>query len=122
MCNNSDLPFVQVIVPVRNEEKKINQCLNSIIKQDYPREKFEVLIVDGMSTDKTRDIVKKYVNCNSNFKLMENPKKIAPSALNIGLINSKGDIIIRVDGHCYINEDFISKSIKYSIVLSVCFV
>lgn len=115
MHSNSELPFVSVIVPVRNEGTKINQCLDSIITQDYPSEKIEVLIVDGMSTDKTRYIVNKYINCYSNFKLINNKKIIAPSALNIGLKNAKGDIIIRVDGHCYIKEDFISKSIYYSM-------
>jgi len=55
-----EYPFVSVIVGIRNEEKFIEECIESLLDLDYPRDSYEIIIVDGMSTDKTPDIVKKY--------------------------------------------------------------
>lgn len=107
------LPFVSIIIACRNEEKFINRCLNSIIANDYPKEKLEVLVVDGMSEDRTREILKKYQKRYSFIKFLDNPKKITPSALNIGIKNSKGEIIIRVGSHAKYRKDYVSKSIEY---------
>ena len=56
-----DLPKVTIIIPCRNEKKFIGKCLDSLIAQDYPKDKLEILIIDGISTDKTREIVEAYV-------------------------------------------------------------
>ena len=111
--NYSNLPFVSVIIPCRNEEKFISVCLNSIIKNDYPKERLEILVVDGMSEDKTREIVEKYTRQYPFVKLLENPKKITPAAMNIGIKNSKGEIIIKMDAHTIYEKDYISKCVKY---------
>lgn len=105
--------MISVIIPCRNEEKFISECLESIINNDYPKEQLEVLVVDGMSEDKTREIVKKYCQQYSFLKLLENPKKITPAALNIGIKNSKGEIIIKMDAHALYEKDYISKCVKY---------
>ncbi len=104
---------VSIVIPCRNEEKFISRCLDSVISQDFPKDKLEVLAVDGMSEDRTREIFKKYQKRYSFIKLLDNPKKITPSALNIGIKNSKGEIIIRMDSHAVYQKDYISKSIKY---------
>ncbi|MEW6556116.1 MAG: glycosyltransferase [Elusimicrobiota bacterium] len=109
----SFVSVVSVIIPCRNEEKFIGKCLDSIIVQDYPKDNLEVLVVDGLSDDETKKIVKNYSEKYSFIKLLENLKKITPCALNIGIKNAKGEIIIRMDAHAAYEKDYISKCIKY---------
>lgn len=104
---------VSIIIPCRNEEKFIGRCLDSIVKQNYPKENLEVLVVDGMSEDKTKEIIKEYFLKFPYIRILENPKKITPCALNIGIKNAKGNIIIRMDGHSSYKEDYILKSVKF---------
>ena len=68
----NNLLFVSIIIPCRNEEKYIAKCLDSILSQDYPKDKLEVLVVDGMSEDKTKEIVKDYSKKYPYIKLLEN--------------------------------------------------
>lgn len=82
-------PFVSVIIPIRNEEKYISELLESIISQTYSKENLEVLVVDGMSDDKTREILSNYEHKYSFFKILDNPFLYTPYALNIGLKNQK---------------------------------
>ena len=112
MSNN--LPFVSIIMPIRNEEEFISKSLSSVLNQNYPSKLIEIIVVDGRSTDKTREIVLKFIEENKEHKilLLDNPYKIVPYALNIGLKQAKGDIIIRVDGHCEIQSDYIYKIIE----------
>ncbi len=106
-------PFVTIIIPCWNEEKFIQKCLESIINQNYPKDKMEILVVDGMSEDKTREIIVDYSKRFSFIKLVDNPKKFTPFALNIGIKNSGGEIIIRMDAHAGYEKDYISKCVKY---------
>jgi glycosyltransferase involved in cell wall biosynthesis len=113
MIMEEKLPFVTAIVPCRNEEKFIGQTLDSIISNDYPKDSLEILIVDGESSDKTVEIAEKYVKAFSFIKIIDNPKKITPAALNLGIKNSKGEIIIKMDAHSGYQSDYISKCVKY---------
>ena len=108
-----NIPFVSVIIPCRNEEKFIGKCLNSIIAQDYQKENLEVLVVDGMSNDKTKEIVEQYSQKYPFIKLVINEKKITPCALNLGIKNAKGEIIMRMDAHATYEKNYISKCVKY---------
>ena len=110
---NDNLPLVSIIIPCRNEEKFIGKCLQSILNQDYPKEMMEVLVVDGMSEDKTREIIKNYIKKVPNIKLLDNLDKITPKAMNIGIKNSKGDIIILVNAHSILDKDFLKYSIRF---------
>lgn len=106
-------PMISLIIPCRNEEKFIDKCLDSVVDQDYPKDNLEVLVVNGMSEDATGQIVKNYSEKHSFIKLLENPKKITPCALNIGIKSAKGEIIIRMDAHATYQNDYISKCVKY---------
>lgn len=108
-----NLPLVSIIIPCRNEEKFIGKCLDSIIDNDYPKDKLEVLVIDGVSEDETKEIVKKYTQEYPFIKLLNNHKKITPCALNIGIKSSKGQIIMRMDAHATYENDYISKCVKY---------
>lgn len=111
--------FVSIIIPCRNEEKFIAKCLDSIIAQDFPREKMEVLVVDGNSKDRTRETVGEYASKCSFIKLLDNPQKFTPFGLNIGIRKAKGEFIIRMDAHAEYPLDYISKCLKYSQELKV---
>ncbi len=110
-----DERFVTAIVPCLNEERHIAECLDSILANDYPKDKVEILVVDGYSKDKTREIVKnrgeQLALLGVQLRLLDNPKRIVPAAMNIGIANAKGDIIIKMDAHCVYAKDYISKCV-----------
>jgi len=92
--------LVSVIIPIRNEEKHIEKCLDSLIAQTYPRDLIEIIFVDGMSDDNTINIIyRKIEETDLNVVILSNPKKIVPSAMNIGIKNCNGSIVIRMDAH-----------------------
>ncbi|MDD3598362.1 glycosyltransferase family 2 protein, partial [Sulfuricurvum sp.] len=111
-------PFISVIIPCRNEERYISRCLESIFQTSYPVERMEILIVDGASEDKTSEIIKTYIHAYPFIKLLTNPKKITPVALNIAIAASKGDYIIRLDAHTYYPPDYFSQLIGESMRLN----
>ncbi len=109
--------MLSVICPIYNEEKYIAKCIESILNQDYPKDDLEVIFVDGMSTDKTRDIVNEYTYKYPFIKLIDNPQKIVPPAMNIGIRESKGEIIIRLDAHAEFPSQYFSRLTKALIDL-----
>lgn len=107
-----ELPFVSVIVPVRNEEGYIGQCLQALARQDYPRDGFEVIVLDGESTDRTREEAEQAAQeLGVPDVFLTNRKRTTASGLNLGLSIARGDVIIRVDGHTYVAPNFISASV-----------
>lgn len=109
----NNLPFVSVIVPCRDEGRFIGKCLDSIIAQDYPRDKFEVLVIDGMSEDGTRKIVKEYNEQFPFVNLLDNCKRITSSALNKGIKAAKGDIIMIMGSHSTYEKNYMSQCVSY---------
>ncbi|HUI26293.1 MAG TPA: glycosyltransferase family 2 protein [Candidatus Kryptonia bacterium] len=103
----SELPFVSVMIPMRNEVGSIAVCLESVLAQDYPPERFEVLVVDGASTDGSDALIEQYAQRDRRVRLLHNPHRIVPSALNIAIRAAKGDIVMRVDGHTRIAPDYL---------------
>lgn len=91
--------MLSVICPIYNEEKYISQFLDSISQQDYPKDDLEILLVDGMSKDRTRDIISEYANKYPCLRLVDNPQQTVPYAMNNGIKSAKGDVIIRLDAH-----------------------
>ena len=108
-------PFVSVVIPMRNEEKYIKKCLVSFIKQDYPNDRFEIIVVDGQSEDNSSNIVAEVMDTNNNIYMVENEKKITPIALNIGVKHAKGDIIIIFSSHGFADSNFLTNNVKVHI-------
>lgn len=106
-------PSVSIVIPIRNEETYITKCLQSVVEQDYSWEKIEILVVDGMSHDRSRELVAQFASRYPNIKLLDNPQRIVPRAMNVGIRRAKGDIIIRVDAHSYLEPDYVSQCITY---------
>lgn len=109
--------MISVICPIYNEEKYIKGCIESILSQDYPKDKMELLFVDGMSIDSTREIVKSYSEKYPFIHLLDNPKKIVPYAMNTGIRAAKGDIIIRLDGHALYPSNYFSELVRWHELL-----
>ena len=104
---------VSIICPVFNEEKYIEACIVSILEQDYPKEAMEVLFIDGNSTDNSTGIIKRYTAQYSFLKLLNNPERIVPYALNKGLEAAKGEVIMRLDAHGTYPTNYISELVRY---------
>ena len=104
--------MISVIIPCFNEEKFIAKCLDSIISQDLPRGELEVLVVDGMSNDRTREIVKKYCQKYDFIRLLNNPDKTTPFAMNIGIKNAKGEFIAKMDAHTIYEKNYLSLCVE----------
>ena len=100
--------MLSVICPIYNEEKYIAQFLDSLLQQDYHQDDLEILLVDGMSKDKTRDIVAEYTAKYPFIRLIDNPDKIVPYAMNRGIDAAKGDVIMRLDAHASYQPDYFS--------------
>ncbi len=104
--------MVSVVVPIRNEASYLQLFLDSLCAQDLLCCDCEILLIDGQSTDQTREIIKEYQALHSNIRLLDNPHKTVPYAMNIGIRESKGDVIIRLDAHSTFPSDYISVLVK----------
>jgi len=102
---------VSVIIPVYNEEKYIGRCIDSLLAQSFPLSMMEILIIDGGSNDDTKQIIESY-NIDE-IKTLHNPKKMVTYALNIGIDNSIGDYIIRMDAHAQYAANYIERCVFY---------
>ena len=98
---------VSVIVPCRNEKRYIAQCLESILASDYPRDHLEVLVVDGRSDDGTQAILDEYASRYPIIRVLDNPRRIQPVALNIGIGAARGEILVRMDAHVTYPKNYI---------------
>jgi succinoglycan biosynthesis protein ExoA len=101
-------PMVSVVIPVFNEEQFIDHCLAGVLAQDYPPERREILVADGMSTDRTRELVAKY----PAVRLIDNPGRIVSTGFNRALAVASGEIVVRLDGHCEYPRDYLSRVVK----------
>lgn len=106
--------IASVVMPIYNEEKYIAKCLDSLLLQDYPIENMEWIFVDGGSKDETIKILEEYRCKYPNLiKVFNNPHKIVPYAMNIGISESCGKYIIRLDAHADYATDYISRCVYY---------
>lgn len=105
-------PLVSIVVPSRNSEVCIRDCLMSILRNDYPRERMQVLVVDGQSTDKTVEIVRGVMWDFHNVELYANPNRLPYSALNIGLSHARGSVFMRVDTRCIVPSDYVRSCVR----------
>jgi len=101
----SETPSITVVVPVRNEAKCIGNVLNQLLSQDYPADRFEIIVADGESTDETVSLVTGIAQRYDNVRLYNNPQRWSSAGRNIGVRHARGDIVVVVDGHCELADD-----------------
>lgn len=107
------LPFVSVIVPCYNEVDHIGACLDSILRSSYPPDRMEVLVVDGMSSDGTREILRDIAAVDPRVRLIDNPRRIKPVAFNLGVLESHGEVVMIMGAHSTYSHGYIELSVKY---------
>ena len=103
-------PFVTVIIPCRNERDCIGVALDSVLANEWPAERMEVLVVDGMSDDGTRDVVRAYADRDARVQLVDNAGLFAGDAMNVGWGAARGDLVVRVDAHGAIPPDYLHRA------------
>lgn len=103
---------VSVVIPMRNEEKYIGRCLQSILANDFPQDQMEVLVADGRSTDRSRDVVARFAALNPHIRLIDNPRLIVPCGLNAAIRQSTGRYIIRMDAHSEYPANYIRACVR----------
>ena len=105
-------PSVSVIMPVRNEQGFLGECLDAVFAQDYPHDRMEVIIADGESTDGTLKIIQEMQQRHPNLRVINNPGRIVATGLNEATAQAQGDIVIRVDGHCTIDRQYVRRCVE----------
>lgn len=103
---------VSVIIPTRNESGYITETLRSVFAQDYPANLVEVIIADGESDDDTRAVVEQLIIDHPNVRLIPNPERVVSYALNYAILESKGELIIRMDSHSNYPKNYISRLVE----------
>lgn len=105
----ADAPRVSVLVPCRNEAQHIGACLESVVATAYPHDRLEVLVLDGRSDDGTREIVARYAEHHPTIRLLDNPRRIVPTGLNLGIRAARGEVIVRMDAHVIYPPDYLPR-------------
>ncbi len=106
------LPFVTVAMVVRNEGPFIARALEQVLAQDYARERMEIIVADGMSTDSTREVLAEYQSRYPFIQIVDNPRLIVASGLNVVIDRARGELIVRIDGHGVVAVDFVSQVVR----------
>jgi succinoglycan biosynthesis protein ExoA len=107
----NDNPLVTVIMPIRNEALFIRRSLGAVLVQDYPSDRLEILIADGMSDDGTVDIIRT-LSVADRVRIIPNPGKRQAEGLNLAIEQAKGEIIVRVDGHTIIASNYVRECVQ----------
>lgn len=105
---------ISLIIPCLNEEKHLQSLFASLDAQRVEGSEVEIIFVDGMSTDQTADMLREYAEKRPNVKVLKNPKKIVPCAMNLGIGASTGQLIMRIDAHTEYANDYVAKCLEHS--------
>lgn len=104
-------PIVTVAMPCLNEAAFIEGCLRSVQAQTYPRDRLEILVADGGSTDGTREILGRLVGEDGRIRVLDNPRRIQAAGLNRAIRESRGEVIVRMDVHAEYEPDYVEKCV-----------
>ena len=105
--NTAETPFVSLVMAVLNEAPFIERSLKSVLAQDYPADRMEVLVADGLSTDGTRAALESFQSGHSRLRILDNPKRTTATGLNLAIAHARGEVIVRMDGHSELPPDYV---------------
>jgi glycosyltransferase involved in cell wall biosynthesis len=106
------IPMVSVIIPCRNEVYCIDRCLDSVLASDYPPERLEIIVADGMSRDGTRERIDRYAARDRRVRRIDNPARTTPHGLNRAIAAARGELILRLDAHARIAPEYIAQAVR----------
>jgi len=109
----SRTPFVSVVMPVRNEGVFIERSLGAVLRQTYPADRMEILVADGLSDDGTPAAIAAMQKSDPRIQLLTNSGRIVSTGLNAALARGRGEIVIRVDGHCEVAPDYVLRCVEH---------
>lgn len=113
MSDVTGKPELSVVVPVRNESEHIRDLLGQLLSQSLPATRYEILVVDGMSTDDTRARVQSLMSEHPNIRLLDNPAGFSGCGRNVGVERARAPHVLFVDGHCRItHRDMLASVLK----------
>jgi succinoglycan biosynthesis protein ExoA len=105
-------PFVTIAMPCLNEEAYIESCIRTVLSQDYPRDRLELVVADGMSMDATREILARLAAEDPRIRVIDNPARIQSAGINAVLAVARGEILVRMDVHCEYAHDYVSQCVR----------
>lgn len=105
-------PRVTIAMPALNEEHYIEACIASVQAQDYPRDQIEILVADGRSTDRTRDILARLAEADPRIKMIDNPARLQAAGLGLIVKQATGDVIVRMDVHAEYAPDYVRTCVE----------
>jgi GT2 family glycosyltransferase len=107
-----DLPFVTVIVPMLDEIGFIGPCVEGFLAQRYPADRLEILVIDGGSTDGSREVVTELGRIHPRVRLVDNPRRVAAAAANVGIAEAHGEILCFLSAHGVPDPDYVATSVR----------
>lgn len=109
--SESSLPPISIVMGLRNEERYLEQCLESLTTQDYPHDLIEIILIDGMSTDRSPEIIKAWAERDSRIRFFTNPARIVSVGMNLGIREAKYDLILWPSGHALLEPSHLKQSV-----------
>ncbi len=100
-------PVVSLIVPVKDDAKYLGQCLESLVGQDYPAERLEIIVVDGRSADDSKEIALSFAERDGRIRLLDNPRIITAAAANLGIEAARGDLVAIISSHSTLEQNYV---------------
>ncbi|MBZ0233142.1 MAG: glycosyltransferase family 2 protein, partial [Deltaproteobacteria bacterium] len=105
-------PLVTIAMPAYNEERFIEACIRSVQAQDYPADRIEILVADGRSTDRTREILAELAEEDPRIRVIDNPERLQAAGLNQLIREARGEIVVRMDVHCEYAPSYVRKCVE----------
>lgn len=108
----TEVPMITIAMPCLDEERFIEACVRSVLAQDYPKDRIEVLVADGRSADGTREILARLAAEDPRIRMIDNPDRIQAAGMNHIIHAARGDVLIRMDVHCEYSGDYVRKCVE----------
>jgi len=105
-------PFLSVLIPCYNEKDFIGPCLDSVLANDYPQDRIEILVVDGNSSDGTADVLSDYARRDSRIRVLKNVRRMISASLNVGIDSARGEVVCRLDAHAQYSPRYFRNCVK----------
>lgn len=114
---SEELPFISILIPCHNEALFLQQCIDSVINGDYPHHRMEILIIDGLSSDSTPQIAEEIIHANADLsiRLLQNPGKIYPAAVNTGYSKASGEFIVILGAHAVYHDKYLTSCVQTAL-------
>lgn len=106
-------PFLSIVIPCRDEAASIRRCLESVLASNYPPDRMEILVADGMSTDATRGVLAEIAAEDNRVRVLENPERVTPCGLNLAIREARGEFLARVDAHSVLDADYLGTLVRF---------